>query len=101
MRKSLKVTQATKSFDAVLMIKTVDVHARLALFLTGEVGSCNQLWKGKLSAAEQIALFGKKLAHPLTKFFICGETSTISTYKSVCFGTMSEMDRYKTWAELA
>lgn len=94
-------TQATKNFDAQLMTSCEDIHARLALFLTGETGSCLKDWKGKLSGAEQIALFGKKLFNPLTKIYIYSEAQLVRTYRSVCFGTDSEIVFSSTWAELA
>lgn len=61
-----------------------DIAANIALFLTERKGSCLATWKGKLSAAEQRALFGSYLGKG--NFIINGSDESVTYWITVGFG---------------
>lgn len=63
---------------------SVDYAANLALFLTEKTGSCLKAWAGKLTAAEQRALFGRFIGKG--QIVIDGAAETICNRVKVCFG---------------
>lgn len=63
---------------------TADYAANLAFFLLEKTGSVFGFWKGRLSAAEQRALFGRFIGKG--KIVIDGEVETICNRVKVCFG---------------
>ena len=77
---------------------TTDRPALLALFLTERTGSCLKTWSGKLTAAEQRALFGRFLGKG--KLWIDGGNETIEHHVSVCFGLDTECTARLKWGDL-
>jgi hypothetical protein len=71
--------------DFTFLARVTDVAARLSLFLTGEVGSTFGTWKGRLSAAQQRALFGKVIGKGL--LYVDGNQLTVTHVWTVCFGS--------------
>ena len=63
---------------------TIDYAATLALFLTEKTGSCLTIWAGKLTAAEQRALFGRFIGKGT--IVVDGTAETICNRVKVCFG---------------
>jgi hypothetical protein len=76
----------------------MDYAANLALFLTEKTGSCLKSWSGRLTAAEQRALFGRFLGKG--KIWIDGANETIEHHVKVCFGLDSECTANLKWAAL-
>lgn len=76
----------------------MDYAANLALFLTERTGSCLKTWSGKLTAAEQRALFGRFLGKG--KLWIDGANETIEHHVKVCFGTDTECTANLKWSVL-
>lgn len=75
-----------------------DIAANIALFLTERKGSCLATWKGKLSAAEQRALFGAYLGKG--NFVINGAAEAITYWVTVGFGGDYDETEY-TFARLS
>ena len=73
----------------------MDYAANLAIFLTERKGSCLATWQGRLSAAEQRALFGQYLGKGL--IVIDGADETIEHHRTVCFGMDSECTKRLTF----
>ncbi len=94
-----KQLKTPKAFDAELFAKTTDVHARMALFLTGETKSCNGHWAGKLTAEQQTILFGQKLFPTNAKIQIDGYWSVATQTKSLCWGTDFEVVKKVNFSE--
>jgi hypothetical protein len=76
----------------------MDYAANLALFLTEKTGSCLKSWSGRLTAAEQRALFGRFLGKG--KIWIDGANETIEHHVKVCFGLDSECNFSRKWGAL-
>ena len=76
----------------------MDYAANLAIFLTERTGSCLKTWSGKLTAAEQRALFGRSLGKG--KLWIDGANETIEHHVKVCFGTDTECTANLKWSAL-
>ena len=72
--------------------------AALAIFLTEKKGSCLKTWEGRLTAAEQRALFGRFLGKG--KLVIDGTAETVEHYRKVCFGLDSECTATLAWRTL-
>lgn len=72
--------------------------ANLALFLTERTGSCFNVWKGRLSAAEQKALFGRFLGKGTIE--IDGANETLLHWVSVCFGQDYDVTFDHKWGAL-
>ena len=62
----------------------MDYAANLAIFLTEKTGSCLKTWAGKLTAAEQRALFGRFIGKGA--IVVDGTAETICNRVKVCFG---------------
>lgn len=75
-----------------------DYAANLALFLTEKTGSCLNTWAGKLTAAEQRALFGRFIGKG--RIVIDGAAETICNRVKVCFGLDSDDRNVTRWAAL-
>lgn len=81
------------------MMKTKpDYAAQLALFLLEKTGSIWGLWRGKMTAAEQRALFGRFIGKGDIR--INGTEETISMRRKVCFGLDYEEVNVTRWAIL-
>lgn len=76
----------------------MDYAANLALFLTEKTGSCLKSWAGRLTAAEQRALFGRFLGKG--KIRINGAEETIEHHVKVCFGTDTDCTFSRKWGAL-
>ena len=76
----------------------VDYAANLALFLTEKTGSCLKLWKGRLTAAEQRALFGRFLGKGTIE--IDGGAETLVHWIKVCFGQDYDVTFERKWSAL-
>lgn len=76
----------------------MDYSANLSIFLTEKTGSCLKMWSGRLSAAEQRALFGRFLGKG--KLVIDGAAETVEHYRKVCFGLDSECTATLAWRAL-
>ena len=61
-----------------------DYAANLALFLTERTGSCLAKWNGRLSAAEQRAIFGRYMGKGT--LYIDGTAETVEHWVKSCFG---------------
>ena len=81
-----------------MMTTKTDRAAMLALFLTERTGSCLKTWSGKLTAAEQRALFGRFLGRG--KLWIDGANETVEHYVTVCFGADAECTASLKWSAL-
>lgn len=75
-----------------------DHAGNLALFLLDKTGSIWGCWSGKLTAAEQRALFGRFLGKG--KIVIDGLREQISNRVSVCFGRDWDDRNVTTWQQL-
>lgn len=62
---------------------------KVLMFLSDTTGSVNGTWKGTLTKAEQMALFGRYFGKG--RIVINGEENEVSHWVSVCFG--SDWDR--------
>lgn len=76
----------------------VDYAAQLALFLMGKTGSVFSVWSGRMTAAEQRALFGQFLGKGL--IIIDGEKETICNRVQVCFGLDYDDRNLRHWRQL-
>jgi hypothetical protein len=84
--------------DSARMERTMDAAANLALFLTDRTGSCCKAWKGKLTAAEQRALFGQYLGKGTIE--IDGAAETLEHWRTVGFGGDWETTFSRKWGAL-
>lgn len=75
-----------------------DYAASLALFLVAKTGSTLKTWAGKLTAAEQRALFGRFIGKG--KIVIDGERETIANRVKVCFGADWDDRNVTAWRAL-
>ncbi|MHC5194766.1 hypothetical protein ACYSUW_13525 [Pseudomonas frederiksbergensis] len=75
-----------------------DHAGNLALFLLDKTGSIWGCWSGKLTAAEQRALFGRFLGKG--KIVIDGLREQICNRVSVCFGNDWDDRNVTTWQQL-
>lgn len=74
-------------------------HAeQLALFLLENTGSIFGVWSGRMTAAEQRALFGQFLGKGI--IIIDGEKETICNRVKVCFGLDYDDRNLRRWAAL-
>ncbi len=76
----------------------MDYAANLAVFLTERKGSCLKTWSGRMTAAEQRALFGRFLGKG--KLWIDGAAETIEHHRKVGFGFDSECTASLKWGAL-
>jgi hypothetical protein len=76
----------------------MDYAANLAVFLTERKGSCLNTWFGRMTAAEQRALFGRFLGKGT--LFIDGVEETVEHYRTVGFGFDSECTTSLKWSAL-
>jgi hypothetical protein len=75
-----------------------DYAANLAIFLSEKTGTVFGWWSGKLSAAEQRALFGRFIGKG--KICIDGDRETIFNRVRVCFGCDFDDRNVMSWREL-
>lgn len=76
----------------------MDYAANLALFLLEKTGTVFGRYVGKMTAAEQRALFGRVLGKG--RIVIDGEEETISNLVSVCFGQDYDYRNVTKWSAL-
>lgn len=76
----------------------MDYAANLAMFLLEKTGSVFKVWAGKLSAAEQRALFGRYIGKG--QIVINGERETVSNRVKVCFGMDYDDRNVVAWRDL-
>lgn len=76
----------------------MDYAANLALFLQEKTGTIFGEWDGRMTAAEQRALFGRFLGKGL--LCINGSAETVEHHVKVCFGTDSDMTARVAWRDL-
>jgi len=76
----------------------MDYAANLAIFLIEKTGSVFNTWTGRLTAAEQRALFGRFIGKG--KLVIDGASETVEHYRKVCFGLDSECTATLAWRVL-
>ena len=76
----------------------MDHAASLALFLLEKTGTVLGAWSGRLTAAEQRALFGRFLGKG--KLWIDGAAETVEHHVKVCFGLDSECTARLAWRDL-
>jgi hypothetical protein len=86
----------TYRIDTALL--SADKAANLAFFLQDNAGSIFGSWKGRMSAKDQRALFGRFLGKGL--LVINGDKEKISHFVSVCFGTMYDCQLSLNWNQL-
>lgn len=75
-----------------------DYAAQLALFLVEKVGSIYGTWQGRMTAAEQRALFGRFIGKGV--IIIDGDKEEIHQRVKVCFGTDYDDRDYVNWKDL-
>lgn len=75
-----------------------DHAAALALFLTEKTGSCLGEWIGRMTAAEQRALFGRFIGKG--RIFINGRDETLCNRVKVCFGLDYDDRNVTDWRNL-
>ncbi len=76
----------------------MDYAANLAIFLTEKTGSCLNTWKGRMTAAEQRALFGQFLGKGTIE--IDGAAETLVHWVKVCFGQDYDVTFDRKWSAL-
>lgn len=76
----------------------MDYAASLAFFLLEKTGTVLGAWSGRMTAAEQRALFGRFLGKG--KLWIDGSDETIEHHVKVCFGTDSDCTARLAWRDL-
>jgi hypothetical protein len=76
----------------------MDYAANLALFLQEKTGTIFGEWDGRMTAAEQRALFGRFLGKGL--LCINGLTEVVEHHVKVCFGTDSDCTARVAWRDL-
>jgi hypothetical protein len=75
-----------------------DHAANLSFFLLDQTGSVFGRWTGRMSAAEQRALFGRFLGKGT--LIINGTNETVAMSVKVCFGLDSDVRTRLRWNEL-
>jgi hypothetical protein len=75
-----------------------DYAANLAIFLLKNTGSIWGQWRGRMTATEQRALFGRFLGKGLIS--INGETERLKMIVKVCFGTDFDTRHDIAWRDL-
>ncbi len=75
-----------------------DYAAALALFLTTRTGSPLGNWSGRMTAAEQRALFGRNIGKGT--IVIDGTAETIANRVKVCFGLDTDDRNVTAWRTL-
>lgn len=75
-----------------------DYPAQLALHLTEHAGSCLATWRGRLTAAQQRALFGRYIGKGT--IVIDGAAETICNSVKVCFGLDYDHRNVTAWRDL-
>lgn len=76
----------------------MDYAANLALFLLEKTGTVFGRYVGKMTAAEQRALFGRVLGKG--RIVIDGKEESISNLVSVCFGQDYDYRNVTKWSAL-
>lgn len=76
----------------------IDYAAQLALFLLDQTGSVWGRYRGRMTAKEQRALFGRFLGKGV--IIIDGADETLCMKRTACFGTTWDEVGYTTWAAL-
>jgi len=76
----------------------MDYAANLALFLLEKTGSIFKRWDGRMSAADQRALFGRNLGRGT--IVIDGTSETVACRVSVCFGLDYDYRNVNKWSAL-
>ena len=76
----------------------MDYASNLAIFLTDRTGSCLNIWSGKMTAAEQRALFGRYIGKG--EIVINGSDETIANRVKVCFGLDCDDRNVTRWKAL-
>ena len=76
----------------------IDYAANLALFLTEKTGTPLGLWRGRMTAAEQRALFGRFIGRG--RIAIDGTAETIANRVKVCFGLDYDDRNTTNWRDL-
>lgn len=76
----------------------MDYAANLAFFLQEKTGSIFGEWEGRMTAAEQRALFGRFLGKG--HLWINGTTETVEHWVKVCFGLDSDCTARVAWRDL-
>lgn len=76
----------------------MDYAANLALFLQEKTGTIFGEWDGRMTAAEQRALFGRFLGKG--RLYINGLAETVEHHVKVCFGMDSECTARVAWRDL-
>jgi len=76
----------------------IDYPANLALFLLEETGSVFNTWRGRMTAREQRALFGRFIGKGL--IVIDGTTETVLNRVKVCFGLDYDDRNITRWGAL-
>jgi hypothetical protein len=75
-----------------------DTAASLAMFLQEKTGTVCGKWTGRMSAAEQRALFGRFLGKG--RLVIDGENERVKMIVKVCFGTDWDTREDISWRNL-
>ena len=70
----------------------------LTCFLSDQTGSVLSVWKGKMAAKEQRALFGRYIGKGL--IVVNGDDETICNQVKVCFGQDYDNRNITRWADL-
>lgn len=99
MARKPRIEPITVVSDFVKEIAKEDRAAALAFFLQEVSGSICGQWIGRMSAADQRALFGRTIGRG--RLIIDGATETVSMYVSVCFGTDSSCEYAQPWYAIA
>jgi hypothetical protein len=76
----------------------MDYAANLCFFLQEKTGSIFGYWEGRMTAAEQRALFGRYLGKGVIE--IDGTKELVLNRVSVCFGTDSDNRNVTPWRNL-
>ena len=76
----------------------MDHAAKLAIFLLEKTGSIFNTWKGRMTANEQKALFGRNIGKGI--IVIDGERELIFNRVSVCFGHDYDDRNMTAWRTL-
>jgi len=76
----------------------IDYAANLALFLLEKTGTVFGEWEGRMTAAEQRALFGQFIGKGT--IIINGAEETICNQVKVCFGLDVDRRNYRDWRNL-
>ena len=75
-----------------------DTAAKLAIFLTEHKKSCLAMWKGKMTAAEQRALFGRFFGKGT--IYIDGTLETVEHWVKTGFGGDADCTVNINWKDL-